>query len=231
MSKPDLDGKGLSHPARFSKKLMPIFEEYLDGYFWVLDPFAGTGRIHDVPGEHHTIGIEIEPEWAELHPSTIVGDATDLPMVWTDRFDAICTSPCYGNRLADHHNASDGSLRRSYTHDLGRKLHPNNAGGMHWGPEYRELHEKAWNECARVLKPGGRFILNIKDHIRGGIRQPVTSWHLGVLVDLGLRLFAVQVVDTPQLKQGENSHLRCPEGVYIFDVVDDETKMLDGLNR
>ena len=83
-------------------------------------------------------------------------------------FDGICTSPTYGNRMADSHDAKDGSSRNTYTHKLGRKLDVNNSGKMQWGNEYKKLHTKAWNECFRVLKNDGVFILNFKNHIKKG---------------------------------------------------------------
>ncbi len=134
-----------------------------------------------------TIGVEIEPEWASLNKRTVVGNALALSFGDGD-FDAVVTSPTYGNRLADSHNAKDGSLRRSYTHDLGRKLSGDNSGSMHWGDEYREFHHRAWTEAARVLRPGGRLVLNISDHIRKGRRQYVSSWHVETLISLGLAL-------------------------------------------
>lgn len=216
ITKPDLGG-GVSHPARYSTNLIPIFADILDGYDHVLDPFAGTGRIHELP--MHTVGVEIEPEWAALHPDTVEGSALDLP--WEDaEFDAVCTSPTYGNRLADSHNASDPERRRSYTHDLGRKLSDDNSGAMQWGDEYREFHETAWAEAVRVLRPGGRFVLNIKDHIRGGVQQPVTAWHVAALVDLGMRYNAElsQGAPTGHLQQGSNSEARAgQELVLVFD--------------
>jgi len=216
ITKPDLGG-GVSHPARYSTNLIPIFADILDGYDHVLDPFAGTGRIHDLP--MHTVGVEIEPEWAALHPDTVEGSALELP--WEDaEFDAVCTSPTYGNRLADSHNASDPERRRSYTHDLGRKLSDDNSGAMQWGDEYREFHETAWAEAVRVLRPGGRFVLNIKDHIRGGVQQPVTAWHVAALVDLGMRYNAElsQGAPTGHLQQGSNSEARAgQELVLVFD--------------
>lgn len=216
ISKPDLGG-GVSHPARFSDNLLPIFADLLDGYDQVLDPFAGTGKIHRLDG-HQTVGVEIESEWAALHPQTTRGSALDLPFA-NESFDAICTSPTYGNRLADSHNASDPERRRSYTHDLGRQLSPDNSGGMQWGDEYRYFHERAWAEAVRVLKPGGRFVLNIKDHVRDGVQQPVAAWHVATLVDLGLRYQpdGSQGVPTRHLNQGSTPERAGQELVLVFD--------------
>jgi SAM-dependent methyltransferase len=216
ITKPDLGG-GISHPARYSDALLPIFAEVLGGYDWVLDPFAGTGRIHELP--MRTVGVEIEPEWADLHFDTVLGSALDLP--WEDgEFDAICTSPTYGNRLADSHNAADPERRRSYTHDLGRTLDADNSGAMQWGDEYRDFHQRAWAEAVRVLRVGGRFVLNIKDHIRDGVQQPVAAWHVATLTRLGLDLNAElsRGVPTGHLRQGTNATARAgQELVLVFD--------------
>lgn len=189
----------------------------------VLDPFAGVGRIHELPGlvdwEMETVGVEIEPEWANLHERTLVGNA--LALVFDDAaFDAVVTSPTYGNRLADSHNARDGSIRRSYTHDLGRELSDDNSGSMQWGDEYREFHRKAWTEASRVLRPGGRLVLNISDHIRRGKRQHVSSWHAETIIVLGFALVDATRVETPRLREGANADLRVPaELVFAFDKV------------
>lgn len=37
-----------------------------------------------------------------------------------------------------------------------------------------------------MLSTDGRFVLNIKDHIRNGKRQMVTDWHIETLQSLGL---------------------------------------------
>lgn len=221
VTKPDL-GSGLSHPARYSDDLLPHFAELLAGCVHVLDPFAGTGKIHELQADgFKTVGIEIEPEWANLHPDTTVGSALALPFA-DDSFDAICTSPTYGNRLADSHNASDPHLRRSYTHDLGRTLHEENSGAMQWGLDYQAFHEKAWAEAVRVLRAGGVFVLNIKDHIRNGAWQDVAGWHMATLCDLGLTVFAVRPVVTGHLRQGANATVRVPaELVIAFDKKDE----------
>jgi DNA modification methylase len=192
-----------------------LIDEYLLDGGRALDPFAGTGRIHHLAGESlQTVGVEIEPEWADLHPNTVCGNALELPFA-NDSFDAVATSPCYGNRFADHHRARDASRRHSYTHGLqtmtgdpDRRLHPDNAGTLHWGKEYRDFHVRAWAEVARVLRPGGLFVLNVSDHVRKGEVMPVTEWHLEHLTGARFDLIEEILIDTPRMRRGANHQAR-----------------------
>lgn len=193
------------HPAKYTDSLLPVFEKMLTGCSFVLDPFAGTGKIHSLPFD--TTGLEIEPEWADMHERTLVGDATQMPFEDAS-FDAICTSPTYGNRMADCHNAKDSSSRNTYTHKLGRNLNDNNSGKMQWGIPYRNMHIKAWKECFRVLDTEGRLVLNFKNHIRKGVEVDVFSWHVSILLDLGFSLRGVEKVFTNGNGFGQNAELR-----------------------
>lgn len=99
------------HPAKFSPAVLDALEEIvadealrLGRLVRVLDPFAGVGRIHLLSGQ--TVGVELEPDWAIADPRTLVGDALHLPFP-DEAFDVVATSPCYGNRLADQHDARD----------------------------------------------------------------------------------------------------------------------------
>lgn len=204
----------MKHPARYSDAILDLSRQLVPEGALVLDPFAGTGRIHEL--EHaFTFGIEIEPEWAEMHPRTILGDALELPSFWTDLFDVIVTSPTYGNRMADHHEARDGSRRITYRHVLGRPLHENNSGGLQWGEKYRDFHQRAWAEAVRVLRPGGLFILNISDHVRRGKVEPVSSWHVMTLEDLGLTVVKAHRVATPRMRFGANATTRVDHELVI----------------
>tara|TARA_R110001606_G_C15145646_1_gene625106 strand:+ start:96 stop:776 length:681 start_codon:yes stop_codon:yes gene_type:complete len=199
----------IKHPAKYTDSLIPVFEGMLAECKSVLDPFAGTGKIHSLTAE--TTGVEIEKEWADMSIGTVQGDSTRLSEVLKGQtFDAICTSPTYGNRMADSHIASDSSKRNTYTHTLGRKLHDNNSGKMQWGDSYRTLHEDVYSECVKVLNPGGVFVLNVKNHIRKGVEVDVFGWHLEALRTAGFVLRDVVRVYTSGNGFGQNASARVP---------------------
>lgn len=205
------------HPAKSSPSILVVIGRHLADGWRVLDPFAGVGGIHALT-HVHTTGVELQPRWAAAHPRTIVGNALALPFP-ADTFDAVATSPVYGNRLSDHHDARDGSRRFSYTHCYGEALHPDNAGILQWGDKYRTFHEQAWREVHRVVRPGGRFVLNVKDHPRGGRIQPVVDWHRACILDrCGFTLLAEEQVAAPGLRYGANSAARVDhEAVLVFE--------------
>jgi DNA modification methylase len=207
----------MKHPAKYSDSIIEVLKDCVkDVYGTVLDPFAGTGKIHLLERDNlKTCGLEIEPEWATLDSRTVVGDALKMPFK-DQSFDAVVTSPTYGNRMADHHNAKDGSRRNTYKHVMGRDLHPNNSGQLQWGPAYREFHEQAWSEVFRVLKTDGLFILNISNHIRKGEEVDVTGWHVRTIGHLMNNIY-VRTVETPRYRNGSNSSARVAfESVIAF---------------
>lgn len=208
------------HPAKYTNILLPVFAEMLKDSKRILDPMAGTGKIFDLERwlpNAEIQAIEIEPEWAEMHPKTTLGNALYLP--WEDSFfDAICVSCPYGNRMADHHEAKDASRRNTYRHALGRALHAENSGAMQWGEQYKAFHMAAWAEARRVLCGGGHFILNIKDHIRKGQRVRVTDWHCEALTALGFVELKRREIECPGQRQGANGHMRIDyESVILFE--------------
>jgi len=215
------------HPAKFSAGFIEIFRELLGNWLprpWkydtplVLDPFAGVGTIHQLRPQFATFGLEIEQEWADCSEFTYCADSTQMSEYWTGMFQAIVTSPTYGNRMADHHNAKDASKRNTYKHTLGHDLQPNNTGQMQFGQYgYYSIHEKVYKECRRVLEAGGLFILNVSDHIRQGERIEVCKWHAGILKSLDFELMFEHPVVTQRLGFGANGNLRVPnEVIYVF---------------
>jgi tRNA G10 N-methylase Trm11 len=205
----------MKHPAPYTDILLPVFAALLPAAtHMVLDPFAGTGKVAMLrawlPGLA-CYGAEIEAEWsatANAHAClTPRCSATALPYP-AATFDAIVTSPTYGNRMADHHEAKDASERHTYRHAIGHALHPANSGAMQWGDAYRAFHLAAWTEARRVLRPGGVLILNCKDHIRAGVLQEVTEWHVKTLLALGFTMTARRAIACPGQRHGANGAAR-----------------------
>src|SRR5690606_19681990 len=103
------------HPAKYTAALLPVFARILreHGAQSVLDPMAGVGKIgllRDYGFSGRIVANEIDPEWAAHSPAHVemhVGDAAAMTWAADGEFDAIVTSPTYGNRMADHHNARD----------------------------------------------------------------------------------------------------------------------------
>ena len=148
------------HPAKFTDTHLEEVVKILGGNrsLNVLDPFAGVGTIHKLP--YFTRGLELEPEWADQHHATVVGDALDTKFD-NECFDAVVTSPCFGNRMADSFKAKDDSKRHTYHHYLGRTPSEGSSAVMQWGKGYKEFHRKAWLEAKRVLG----YLINLDSEI------------------------------------------------------------------
>lgn len=148
-----------SHPAKFPRYVLDRIGLYvraesrqLRRRVRVLDPFAGVGRIHDLPSRYaETTGVEIEPEWASCRANTICGDATQLPADWSMRFDAAITSPCYGSRMADHHEAKDSCRACIGT-------------GTQWDADGCDAAPWKCSTCDRVDCTCGVFVKEIRAH-------------------------------------------------------------------
>ena len=219
----DVPAANPAHPAKYTDALLLTMAKMLKGKRRILDPFGGTGKVFLLEAwlpDAQIEAVEIEPEWAAINPRTTHGNALDLP--WGDGyFDAVCTSPTYGNHMADQSIMATAKYRAN----LGRKLHPDNSGACSWGPQYRSLHIAAWTEARRVLQVGGVFVLNIKNHIRGGVVQPVTEWHVDTLQALGFRMLQHERINTPSMRYGRNSDKRVEyESVVLFELTTKEAQ-------
>jgi SAM-dependent methyltransferase len=213
----------IKHPATYTNSFIPKFAELLIGCNNVLDIFGGIGKlalIKDYGFKGKVVCNELEPEWAEIGKYKVdewsIGDAANLRFANCE-FDAICTSPTYGNRMADHHNAKDGSKRITYRHCLGRPLNEENTGKMQWGEKYRQKHIEIYNECLRVLKPKGLMIVNVSDHIRKGQVVNVVKWHKETLINFGMELIDEIKIETPRMGFGQNAKSRVQhECILVF---------------
>lgn len=226
-----------AHPAKYSASVIATIRQaiidHTEPFRWnVLDPFGGVGGIHQISDIVETWCIELEAEWAHqglMDGWTYCGDFfafdSGYATFWHGAevelspllFDVVATSPTYGTRMADHHEAKDASSRITYRHKLGRPLSPNNSGAMQWGHAYRLFHAKAWCKVWALLEPGGLFLLNISDHIRKDERQPVTAWHVGACRSIGFVLEQKIKVETQRMGFGANRGARVDhESVLVF---------------
>ena len=214
----------MKHPAKYSDILIPIFAEILPSEGRVLDPFAGTGKlakIKDFGFSGIIVCNEIEPEWVDSSEHNVdewhIGDASDMKWAPDASFDAICTSPTYGNRMADHFDSTDGSKRITYRHFIGRPLSDMNTGRMQWGEKYRDKHVECYLEFLRILKNGGIMVVNLSNHIRSGVEVDVCGWHRCVLTEMGMSLIDEVSVITPRMGFGANGKARVlSEVVMVF---------------
>lgn len=226
------------HPAKFNAEIIATITDSLiawtdpdDDPPTALDPFGGLGGVHDLPTL--TYAIEIEPEWAgqsaergwtwcgdffDFDPTTSLfnlGGNAGIEDLGPRLYDAIVTSPTYGNRMADKHvpGPNDKSKRLTYRHTLGRDLTDNNSGGMQWGREYRVFHMVAWQKVWQLLAPGGLFLLNVKDHVRKSELISASKWHKEWCEQLGFTLLDDIHIPVRGMGFGQNQTLN--EGLKV----------------
>lgn len=210
----------IKHPAVMGPHILEACKSFLPFVGCrILDPFAGLGTTAKLLPEYNVVGVEIEKEWADQCENTICGDSL-IVVPKLEKFDAILTSPTYGNRMADDFEASDKSKRITYRHKLGRKLSEGTTSNLHYGKKnkkYEDLHAKIWKVCVDALKDNGVFILNCKDFISSGTVIEVTQWHIDILGTYGLSMVECIRVPSKGMRFGSNSQQRIDyENVICF---------------
>lgn len=234
------------HPAAYSKTIVEVLDglvraeqRRLGRPITVFDPMAGVGRIHRLAreGKIETFGMELEPSWAACHERTACGDSIawmghelmadqnwhykSHPQVTgiAPPFDVIASSPPYGNRFSDSHDAQDGSRRRSYAHDLaaeGYEIHPDNAGTLPWGPRYWTVLSRLYRALPNVLADGGLVLWNVSDFVKDKALVPAVMWHRGALNGVGFyEDQRPRLVETERMSYGENREARAPSEVVL----------------
>ena len=212
----------VSHPAKFSKELLPVLAKYAFGD--IIDIMGGTGRaglLKELNKDIKSVTInEIEPEWAEQAfdnkvDNVIIGDAKNL----TGTYDCIVTSPPYGNRMADCFKASNpDSMRRRYAGDLGRNVSEGSVSCLHFGKGYEEVIRDIYDIVLENIK-FKRFVLNVSNFIRKFKEVDVIGWYKNYFDEKGFVLIVEEKVVTRRQKGvGANTHLRVPtESILVFE--------------
>jgi SAM-dependent methyltransferase len=199
------------HPAKFSPPLFPVLYESLGDAKKILDPFAGIGGIFKLLEYDPSLEIsamELEPEWALQDERITLGDSRSLP--WPNNyFDAIATSVAYANRMADRLTSSKWALTRvTYAAALRRDLTEGNLAAERWGDKYRRGTIEVLTECDRVLRRGGRFVLNCKNHYRNNELIDVTGWYIEELSKFGYELIGHKRVPLRGMRYGKSYSVR-----------------------
>lgn len=105
------------------------------------------------------------------------------------------------------------SKRMGYAVSLGRRCTPGSGAALAWGDKYRSLHARVWDECAKVLAPGGLWMVNVSSFLKtvdgDQVYQPVMEWHLEQIA-LRARVVRVLAVQTRRMRYGENGEARVP---------------------
>lgn len=221
----------VKHPAKYTDAFIPIFADLLKGREVVLDPFAGTGKISLIKNfgfSGKIICNEIEKDFADIEKNNFtlfgslvdewhIGDAEKMTFLKDCSVDAVCTSPTYGNRMADHFNAKNGSKYITYTHCIGHKLKDGNTGKMQFGEEYKGKHQRIYKELNRVLKIGGLFICNVSNFIKNSEEVDVVGFHKVAIQDTGFLLVEERKIKTPRMGFGANREKRVKEeSILVF---------------
>ena len=98
------------------------------------------------------------------HPERMAGSESGLASVRYTRPDAIITSPPYDNRLADKYDDGDKARMQYF---LAGAESAGNIGNLR-GNAYWTAMFKTYQECHRVLRPGGLMCLVLKGFTRDG---------------------------------------------------------------
>jgi tRNA G10 N-methylase Trm11 len=146
-------------------------------------------------------------EEAGLFVGTMSVTRADARLPWEFRCDHVICSPPYGCEMSGRPSAKKGLAYRlaKYPHDRRWEQylsHPNRGTvgmltfhygttpgqlGSRRGKRYWQAMEAIYRQAHRAIRPGGRLILIIKDHIRDGRRVPTADLTVDLCETLGFR--------------------------------------------
>jgi modification methylase len=167
------------HPAKMLPALAAhAITTYTKPGDLVLDPMCGAGTtlVEAVRAGRHTIGVDIEPAFADLAQANlnlaerdgatgqgmvVCGDATELPRLLPRRLrgtvDLVLTSPPYGQRTHGLVRSAPGQGVHKRHHRYGDSTGGNLAyAGWHG---LLDGFGQIMAGCANMLRPGGTLII------------------------------------------------------------------------
>lgn len=151
-----------------------VIQEYSQPRDWVLDPTIGIGTtaVEAIVQNRNTAGVEIE--YAEqtrqnvsfVHGNIkskrefriVDGDARDIKKYFRRKFDLVINNPPYSG---DERQRIYGKPGNAY-YDRDKQ----NLAFLKESEEYWDQIAGIYKDCGDLLKPGGRFVIGVKDMIR-----------------------------------------------------------------
>ena len=173
---------------------------------------VGSARSISFGPTARRTGVELEPEWAEAHPDTVIGDSPQARRdVRRERLRCHRHLARLRQRLAQTwYDAFDAKARRTYTIDLGRPLSDGNGAGARYGTngDYERLHVEVWQQCRHILRPAGLLLLNCKDFHAGSSGDARHRMARRTTGRIGFRAIDLRTLSVAGLPMA--SAFRCP---------------------
>jgi DNA modification methylase len=189
----------IRHPAKFPETLAQGFVEFFTKKdATVLDPMAGTGStlIASLRTARHSIGIELNPHYAEiareliaqekqdlgeaasnLRADIITADAASAGEMELPPIDYILTSPPYWNMLHARGAETQQKRRSSSSLDVVYSDDPSDLGNVDDYEEFLERLVHIYRGIVSSLKPRSYLTIIVKNLKKGGRIYPL-AWDL-----------------------------------------------------
>lgn len=189
----------LQHPAKFPETLAQEFVEFFTKRgATVLDPMAGTGStlVGCLRSGRHSIGVELNPEYAETarsilqaervelglppqEPSArvITADAAELLELDLPPIDYVITSPPYWDMLHERGAETQAERRQDDSLDVVYSQHERDLGNIHEYSEFLSALVDVYAQFQELLRPSAYFTVIVKNIKKGGEIYPL-AWDL-----------------------------------------------------
>lgn len=194
------------HSGRANLNLISTLLQYATAGEIVLDPMGGTGSILIATDHQHPVICgELESHWAfvsEANRKSIAvqrliaastpalccqWDAGRLPLA-SGSIPFIITSPPYWDMLSDWHINSKGLQDSHEVFGNAYGVDPRNLGNVHIYEDYLAAMATVYRECFRLLGPGQKLVLILKDRVHKFKRVPLVRDTIALCTALGFSL-------------------------------------------
>jgi DNA modification methylase len=189
----------LRHPGKFPETLAQEFVSFFTKAGQrVLDPMVGTGStvVACLRTGRHAIGIELNPEYADLarrlvdeersrlgtaagglQAEILTADASDLSRLGLPAFDYMLTSPPYWDMLHARGAETQQRRRSTPTLDVTYSRHPADLGNIRDYGEFVSRLVSIYAGLQPLLSPGAYLTVIVKNIKKGGRIYPL-AWDL-----------------------------------------------------